>query len=106
MAKLVAGLLIVVLAGATALALACDLRCKLQGSSRAASDGPCSSHDSHPSMAKHSLNTTAVVKAAATVPVLAARIEQFIHAPMFERLAERADFAVDTPSPGPIVLRI
>ncbi len=106
MVKLVASLLVVVLAGATALALACDLQCKLQDSSGAASDGPCSSHDSHPSMAKHSLNTTAVVKAVVALPVLAATIEQISSVPALGQTGERPHFGVAAPSPGPIVLRI
>src|SRR5712692_9648310 len=63
MSRLVAGLLAVTLVGATSLALACDLQCRLADSPAADAGSPCHSHESGPAAPQHAVHSRAVVKA-------------------------------------------
>ena|SRR5713101_5811943 len=70
MTKLVTWLMVLVLAGATSLAAACDLQCSLHDSAEGASDAPCHSEGPQPIPAKHEVHSTVAAKAPGVLPVL------------------------------------
>jgi hypothetical protein len=78
MTKLVTCLMVLILAGATSLAAACDLQCSLHDSAEGASDAPCHSEGPHPAPAKHEVHSTVAAKAPGVLPVLVGTIQVFV----------------------------